>query len=178
MCRSSSDCARRRGPPEAFEEISVDPPGGGGSLAIMMKCALSLVEAFVEVLSDDGGYAVLRQRGRTPGYVHVVPAGPDPNRPSSRHVAIELFNGTIAVTEELREALAAHPRPNARIEVDPIGYSAGPSYGRFKWALTHDEIITRWGTERAFAEEVAKSLRSRTDTDAGNGDDHDEGDYR
>ena len=130
--------------------------------------------AFVEVLSDDeDGYGVLRQRGRAPGYVHVVPAGPDPNKARNRHVAIERFNGTVAVTEELQDALGAHPRPNARIENDPLGYCAGPNYGRFKWALTHDEIVQRWGTETAFAREVAKLLRALDPAGAVD----DEGDY-
>lgn len=139
----------------------------------MAGLALRLMGAFVEVLGDEGGYAVLRHRGRSPGYAHVVPAGPDPNKARNRHVAIELFNGTVAVTEELREALGAHRRPNTRIETDPLGYSAGPNYGRFEWALSHDEIVRRWGSELAFAREVANLLRGldrRTGVD-------DDGDY-
>lgn len=136
-----------------------------------------MLSAFVDVFSSNDGHAVLRRRGGSPGYVHVVPRGSDPTRPRSRHVAVELHNGTVAVSDALSDLVKAKARPNARIEADPLGYSAGPNYGRFKWALTHDEIIARWGTERAFAEEIAKSLRSRAGTDVGDGDDHDEGDY-
>jgi hypothetical protein len=58
------------------------------------------------------------------------------------------------LTEDLKDSLGARERSGARIEDDPTGYGAGPNYGRFKWALTHREILDRWKTERAFAEEV------------------------
>jgi hypothetical protein len=92
----------------------------------------------------------------------VVPSPLDPKKRGHRLVAVELRNGTVCVTDELREQLAARPRPAKSIEDDDLGYSAGPNYGRFKWGLTHSEIIARWGSERAFAEGVSKCVREFT----------------
>lgn len=126
---------------------------------------MKLMGAFVEALSADGGYAVLRQRGGAPGYVHVVLGGLHPGRARNRHVAIERRNGTVAVTEQISGRLRAHERPNERIEDNPIGYSAGPNYGRFRWALSYSEIVDRWGGELAFAREVTGLLRGLEDVD-------------
>jgi hypothetical protein len=143
----------------------------------MTDIALKLVGAFTEALSEDG-YAVLRRRGGQPGYIHVVLNGVDPEDRQNRHVVIEMFNGTVAVAESLCasvfESPSDHVRPNERIQDNPRGYSAGPKYGRFKWALTHDEVVSGWGSELAFARKVTELLRSLEST---GGSAESEGDY-
>lgn len=134
----------------------------------MKPHALELMGAFVEVLSENDGYAVLRHRGRAPGYVHVVPPGLNPNDKYKRHVSIERYNGR--VTAELRDKLIAnerpeaHERPDRRIQDDPLGYSAGRNYGRFKRAFTYEEIVREWESEIAFARDVAVLLRGINQT--------------
>jgi hypothetical protein len=138
-----------------------------------MAPAHRLLLEFVAVLSSNDGHAALRQRGGSPGYVHVVPRGFDPARRGHRHVLVELYNGTVGVTEELKDELKAQPRSTARIEDDPLGYSAGPNYGRFRWGITHTDLVRRWGSERAFVEALAAQLRRL----GAIGDDGEPGDY-
>lgn len=139
----------------------------------MSDAALRVLLAFVDAFSADGGHAVLRARGGLRGYVHVVPPRFDPSKPSGRHVLVERYNGTVGVTARLKDALGAQTRPDARIQADPLGYSAGPNYGRFKWALTHDAILAKWATEHAFADSVAGLLHGLSGSEG----ESDEGDY-
>lgn len=121
-----------------------------------------IIRAFITAFSDHDGHVVFRQRGGSPGYVHVVPSGFDPTRQEDRHLAIELANGTVSVTEELQRAIYAQERPNAPIHEDPLGGSTGTQLGRFRWALTHREIVTRPGGIPEFAREVARRYRALT----------------
>ena len=139
-----------------------------------MSTADRMIRAFIEVFSEQDEHVVLRHRGGHPGYVHVVPASLDPKKRAHRLIAVELRNGTVCVTDELREQLAARPRPAKRIEEDDLGYSTGPNYGRFEWGLTHSEIIAKWGSERAFAEDAKRCIREFTTRDAASEND---GDY-
>lgn len=132
-----------------------------------------VLRAFLDVFGGPDGHVVFRRRGTSRGYVHVVPSGFEPTDPRHRFVAVELHNGTVCVTAELKDALGANARPGARIEEHPTGHSAGPNYGRFKWALTHPEILTRWKTERAFAEDVRTHMRALRGSDVIESDDGD-----
>ena len=140
----------------------------------MSSAAEKVLRAFVEAFSADDGYVVLRQRGGTPGYVHVVPSGFDPSKRGHRHVVVELKNGAVGVTLKLRDVLGAQDRPQEPIDKHDLGYSAGPSFGRFKWGLTHGAILAKWGSERAFAQTVNKRLREVL---ASEGAEEEEGDY-
>lgn len=124
----------------------------------MSQVADQVLRAFLEVFSKAEGHVTFRQRGGSPGYVHIVPARWDPTKTRNRHVAVELKNGTVALTDELAEKVGASLRPGVSIQEDPLGHSAGPRYGRFRWAITHDAIMARWNDERAFAQEVREHL--------------------
>lgn len=128
----------------------------------MSSEANEVIRAFVTAFSTDNGHVTLRQRGGSPGYVHVVPSGFDPTRPEDRHLAVELYNGTVCVTEELQRTVNAHERPSMSIREHPLGGSAGADFGRFKWALTHHEIVAQRGGALAFAKEVARWYRALT----------------
>jgi hypothetical protein len=90
----------------------------------------------------------------------------DPNKTGNRYVLIERYNGTVAVTKELQEGSGAHLRPEEKIVNDPLGYSVGPKSGRFKWALSHAEIVEQWEDELVFARQVKKLLLGLTVGDA------------
>jgi hypothetical protein len=128
----------------------------------MSSEANEVIRAFITAFSSDDGHVVFRQRGGSPGYVHVVPSGFDPTRPEDRHLAVELHNGTVCVTEELQRVVNAHERPSMSIQEHPLGGSAGTSFGRFRWALTHHEIVVQRGGAPAFAAEIARWYRALT----------------
>lgn len=129
-----------------------------------------LIRAFIDVLGADDNHVTFRRRGGSPGYLHLIPSGFDPMRPQDRYLAIELHNGTVCVTEEFKETLGAQPRPASPIGTDALGHSAGPNYGRFKWALPHQAIISRWGDEHAFARSVLECFEALRGTAAGVGE--------
>jgi hypothetical protein len=76
---------------------------------------------------------------------------------------VEGYNCTVSVAEPLATAAGAHPRPRRPIRQHELGYSAGPNYGRFQWALSARELMQRWpaksnaagAAERAVAERLA-----------------------
>jgi hypothetical protein len=117
-----------------------------------------LISAFIEFFGSRDEYVALRKRGGDPGYVHIVPFGFDPSKYWERHVAVDLYCGTIGVTKELKGELRAHVRPPKRIEADPLGYGTGPNYGRFRWALTFDDVEARNGGLRGFVRAVSEIL--------------------
>lgn len=128
----------------------------------MSEQANEILRAFIAAFSADDGYVVLRQRGGSPGYVHVVPSGFDPAEKYDRHLVVELANGTVSVTEELQHIVNAHVRPDAHISADDLGWSAGPNSGRFKWAIRYREIVDQRGGVEPFAKEIASHYRAMT----------------
>ena len=124
-----------------------------------------IIIAFADFYGSRRSYVSICKHGGEPGYVHVVPAGLNPTKTKERHLAVELYNGTVCVTEHLKDVLGAHPRPNVRIEVDPLGYSAGPNYGRFAWALTFQEVGGRKDGLRGFVKDVARHLDEGREAD-------------
>jgi hypothetical protein len=120
--------------------------------------AADLIIAFAEFFGARGSYVSVCKHGGSPGYVHIVPGGFDPARSRERHVAVELYNGTVCVTDALKDAIGAHLRPDAPIQKDPLGYSAGPKYGRFAWALALREVEAWKGGARGFVKEVSDAL--------------------
>ena len=128
----------------------------------MSSAADEVIRAFVAAFSANDGHVALRQRGGSPGYVHIVPSGFDPTRREDRHLIVELYNGTVSVTKELQSTVTAQDRPDMSVREHDLGFSAGPNSGRFKWALAHDAIVARWGSVRAFAEDVARRYRALT----------------
>ena len=113
-----------------------------------------LLLAFLEA-SAEGGYVTFGRRGGDPGYIHVVPGILSAGERACRHLLIELYNGTVGVTEPLREAIGGQERPHARIQQDTLGYSAGPNYGRFGWALPWAQIER---DPRAFARQAIDAV--------------------
>jgi hypothetical protein len=125
-----------------------------------MSDAESLIIAFAEYYGSRHSYVSICKHGGEPGYVHVVPAGFDPAKRKDRHVAVELYNGTVCVTERLKDALKAQPRPKPEpsIKQDPSGHSAGPNYGRFGWSLTFQAVKSWNDGLRGFVKDVAQRL--------------------
>lgn len=121
----------------------------------MSNAADDVIRAFITAFSANKGHVVFRQRGSRPGYLHVVPAGFDPALPEDRHLAVELYNGTVCISEDLQINVKAQERPNVSIRKHPCGTSAGNS-GKFRWALSHQEIVEHRGGVHAFAEEIAR----------------------
>jgi|GEM_PF-807452 len=128
----------------------------------MSSAANEVIRAFVATFSADDGHVVLRQRGGSPGYVHVVPSGFDPTQRNDRHLAVELANGTVSVTKELQPNVNAHDRPDVSISDHELGWSVGTNSGRFKWSLSYDEIVNKRGGIKAFAQEIARHYRALT----------------
>lgn len=128
----------------------------------MTHNANEVCRAFITAFSEDNGYVVFRQRGGVPGYVHIIPSGFDPELRDNRHLAVELANGTVSVTEELQHIVQAHARPDVHISKDDLGWSAGPNSGRFKWALRYQEICAKPGGIDALAKVVAAHYRALT----------------
>jgi len=56
----------------------------------MSNAANDVIRAFITAFSANDGHVVLRQRGGSPGYVHIVPSGFDPKRREDRHLIVEL----------------------------------------------------------------------------------------
>jgi hypothetical protein len=129
---------------------------------------------FIEAFGASRGYVSLAQRNGPRGYVHVVPPGLDPKKIASRHLLVER-NGTVCVTEQLHDTLGALLRPPVPIDQDPLGYSAGPRYGRFRWGITQDHRQRRWRSEQDF---VAHAVKALCDIRAHRGpEQEEEGDY-
>lgn len=93
--------------------------------------------------------------------MHVIPSPLDPSNFKHRHICIELYNGTVAVTKELAARLGARPRPQPPVSIreDECGASAGSNYGSFGYAIAHPEIVSRWGSEAAFAAHVVRLVK-------------------
>ena len=78
----------------------------------------------------------------------------------------------MGVTAEIAIQLEATPRPDAPLQQHPLGYSAGPRYGRFAFGITYEEMVARFGGELAFAARLTQLL-ARLDVPG----DSPEGDY-
>lgn len=123
--------------------------------------AFAVLYALAEALADHGTAQFCR-RGRWPGHMLLA------FTPHGREVSgfgplvLELSNGTVAVNATLRHALGASPRPSVPLTAHPLGYSAGPDYGCFLFAVSHAEIRRRWTNEMNFAWAVASWLRAQT----------------
>ena len=131
--------------------------------------ASTVIEAFKDHYRNEGRGVTICAHPWPHGCVYVVPDGPDGTRRGQRHIAIELFTGSVCVDEHLCERLGAAPRPTDPTDPDrrrgvrissaePLGTSCGTNYGRFGWGITFEEIEHRWGSVREFVEEVADIL--------------------
>lgn len=74
-------------------------------------------------------------------------------------VVVEKFNGTVRI-QNRRVDLAASvggtvPHASGRISAEnPLGFSAGPAFGRFEQSLSYAQILERWGTPEKFVRHV------------------------
>ena len=72
----------------------------------------------------------------------------------SHTVVVEKLNGTVALAGDLATLMGAVERPALPIHEHPLGYSAGPNYGRFWRALSAATIRAEWPTLDGFVEHL------------------------
>jgi hypothetical protein len=82
------------------------------------------------------------RNARGHGYECVL--GPSQRGGRSCWVKIERYNGTVAFAAPLAQYMGASQRLNQPIHQHPLGYSAGPHYGRFDHALSPMHIRQRF----------------------------------
>lgn len=90
------------------------------------------------------------------GYTHIhgpnQPKHPDQCR--THAIAVEKFNGTVALRAPIGQRLGGVLRPDLPISAHPLGYSAGNKYGDFAYAFDSSHILRVWQTYDAFARDV------------------------
>ena len=82
--------------------------------------------------------------GGWPGYVSINGPANATGEPQQCWVKVELTNATVAFAAPIAAGMGAHQRPQLPINVHPLGYSAGPNFGRFDHAVSADEVVERF----------------------------------
>lgn len=118
----------------------------------------SIIEAFCKA---EPRVTCCTRGSSDPTYVHVHgPSQPAREAHCRSHCLIVEANGTVAFRELLGRRLGARLRPLVPISQDPLGYSNGPDFGEFTYALDAATIRERFGSSASFAEAVIKECRA------------------
>lgn len=133
---------------------------GAASLDLSDAC-YALVCAFAGALGELGDLSFTR-RGSWPGHLVVSHRPSAPRQPAYPYAILELTNATVAVSGFLRGPLGAHARPQLPLGEHELGYTAGPDYGDFGFALAHAQILENWANEQAFARCIADHVPRRS----------------
>lgn len=121
----------------------------------------AVVDAFQRVAAQRGDPTPLRMcdRAGDTGYTHIhgphQPQGLE--RCTTHAIAIEKYNGTVALRAPIGQHLGAVQRPDMPITKHSLGYSAG-AFGDFDYAFDVPHILKAWSTFDAFARHVIASL--------------------
>ena len=118
------------------------------------SCTL-VVDAFKLVAPD------VRTCTRT-GYLHIHGPNQTPGtgRCATHSIVVEQANGTVSLRTPIAKQLGFTKRPNAPISQHPLGYSNGPDYGVFDYALSFEDILDIWGHLVTFAITVIAAERA------------------
>lgn len=117
----------------------------------------AVVDAFQREAARRGDPVPLEVHDRAgdAGYTHIH--GPhQPRRPKrcrTYAVAVEKFNGTVALRAPIGQQLSGVRRPDVPITTHPLGYSVGP-FGDFGYGFDIPHIMRVWTTLDAFAKDV------------------------